>query len=83
VLAGEGAEIEKAVMAPYEKLVNGLEKAGLEAARRPLRLVPRAMEWALEDACLVLEFELPSGGYATSVLQELVTTPMATISESE
>jgi len=79
---GESAEIERSVLAPHETLVRGLEKAGLEAARRPLRLVPKAMQWTFADAGLVLEFELPSGGYATSVLRELVTIDPATISES-
>jgi tRNA(Glu) U13 pseudouridine synthase TruD len=31
------------------------------------------MQWTLGKADLVLEFDLPSGGYATSVLRELVT----------
>jgi tRNA pseudouridine13 synthase len=80
--AGESAEIEGSVLAPHEALIRGLEKAGLEAARRPLRLVPKAMQWTFTDAGLVLEFELPSGGYATSVLRELVTIDPATISEA-
>ncbi|MFC1719969.1 tRNA pseudouridine(13) synthase TruD, partial [Pseudomonadota bacterium] len=74
----ECAEIEAEILAPHATLVRGLEKAGLEASRRPLRLVPGAMQWTFGKADLVLEFELPSGGYATSVLRELVT-----ISETE
>jgi len=81
VREGESAEIENRVMQPYQALISGLEKAGLNAARRPLRLVPGAMKWVFEEASLVLEFELASGGYATSVLRELVTTDTATISE--
>jgi tRNA pseudouridine13 synthase len=69
----ECAELEAGVLAPHAALVRGLEKAGLEASRRPLRLVPGAMQWTLGTADLVLEFDLPSGGYATSVLRELVT----------
>lgn len=81
VREGESAEIENGVMQPYQALISGLEKAGLNAARRPMRLVPGAMKWVFEEASLVLEFELASGGYATSVLRELVTTDTATISE--
>lgn len=78
---GESAEIENRVLDSHQVLVRGLQKAGLKAARRPLRLRPGAMEWAFEDDRLLLEFELSSGAYATSVLRELVTTGAATISD--
>ena len=81
-VARECAEIEADILAPHAGLVRGLEKAGLEASRRPLRLVPGALQWTFGDAGLVLEFELPAGGYATSVLRELVTVDTATISET-
>lgn len=79
---GDAADIEQQVLAPYESLLMGLEKAGLRMARRPLRMVPAHIRWAREDASLVLEFELPSGGYATSLLRELVSTEPVTISET-
>ena len=34
---------------------------------------PAGLEWQYRDDTLVLEFELPAGAYATSVLRELVT----------
>ncbi len=82
-VSGESAEIEESVLNPYEALVRGLEKAGLEAARRPLRLVPGAMCWELAGKDLSLGFELPPGAYATTVLRELVSTDAGAISEAE
>ena len=50
----------------------GLEQAGLEQERRALRLPVRKMQWQwLEDKTLQLQFALPPGAYATSVLREL------------
>lgn len=50
-----------------------LERAGLRQERRALRLVPGDFCWQREaEGCLVLEFALPRGAYATSVLRELV-----------
>jgi tRNA pseudouridine13 synthase len=50
----------------------GLEAAGLEQERRPLRLRPGDLtwRWPAEDA-LELAFTLPPGAYATVVLAEL------------
>jgi len=78
----EAARIEGEVLEPYESLIVALEKAGLQAARRSLRLVPKSMEWEHGGSSLSLEFDLPSGTFATSVLRELVTIGPASISES-
>jgi tRNA pseudouridine13 synthase len=54
------------------KLREGLEKAGLEQERRALRLRPQALAWQWLDAdVLQLQFGLPAGCYATSVLDQL------------
>jgi tRNA pseudouridine13 synthase len=81
-LAGESANLEQRALEPHEALIKGLERAGLKSARRPLRLVPKALRWDLEGSSLVLEFELPSGGYATSLLRELVSIEPVTISKT-
>ncbi len=53
----------------------GLERAGLEHARRSLRVKVSRLEWeARAGASLELRFSLPSGSYATAVLRELVRT---------
>ena len=50
-----------------------LAEMKLEASRRSLRLLPSGLCWHQpEPAQLVLEFTLPPGGYATTVLREVV-----------
>lgn len=65
--------IESAVGEKYPVLTQGLAAAGLKQERRPLRVVPQNLSIRpAEERELVLEFSLPSGTYATSVLRELV-----------
>ena len=54
------------------RLRAGLERAGLTQDRRALRLRPQALAWDWRDpATLALQFALPPGSYATTVLREL------------
>ena len=56
-------------------LLDGLAQFGLNQERRALRLPIRQMQWRCAEAGrLELEFFLPSGSYATSVLHELGLT---------
>jgi tRNA pseudouridine13 synthase len=82
-VAREAAEIEGSVLALYETLVESMARAGLKAARRALRLVPKGFEWEHDGGALILKFELAPGAYATSVLRELVTTDLGSISEAK
>jgi tRNA pseudouridine13 synthase len=59
-----------------------LQRAGVDADRRSLRVLPAGLEWELDDTRLVLDFALPPGAYATAVLRELVLTEPGTISEN-
>lgn len=53
-------------------LRRGLESAGLRQARRATRLRPQALAWAWRQAdVLRLEFALPPGAYATTVLDAI------------
>lgn len=73
VVQGECLELENAVLAGYELFRLGLEAAGLRQERRALRLPVPDLGWQWpEPDTLVLEFSLPPGSYATSVLRELV-----------
>ncbi len=66
---------EGALLAECEIWRLGLEKAGLEHARRSLRVKVSALEWEPHPGdSLELRFSLPSGSYATAVLRELVRT---------
>lgn len=76
------AATEQAALGHWQTLVSGLESAGVKSARRPLRLLPKKMRWDLSGKELVLVFELFPGGYATSVLRELVTSGPDSISEA-
>ena len=79
-LVGEGelasraqaAQFEIAQLEPYSKWCKGLAKARLKQDRRPLWLYPSQLKWQQEGTDLVLEFFLPAGSYATSLLRELV-----------
>ncbi len=68
----DSRELEQAVLAEYLFWCEGLEAAGLKQDRRALRLTPGNLSWQWAAAGeLVLEFNLPAGAYATSVLREL------------
>lgn len=68
-----------------QSLLEGLDRVGasvnLSADRRSLRAVPAAMSWDFGEDGLTLDFSLPPGVYATSLLRELVMTGPGTISE--
>ena len=65
-------ELETLADASSLALREGLERAGLEQERRALRLRPTDMHWAWpEPGVLRLQFGLPPGCYATTVLAEL------------
>lgn len=72
---GRAARVEAEALAPLAELVAALAAVGLEAARRPLRVRPDALDYAVEPGRLVLAFELPRGAFATSLLAELVEFP--------
>ena len=69
----QAAELELDSLADESAVVESLQKAGASAGRRALRLLADKLEWELKEDKLVLMFELPAGGYATSLLKELVS----------
>jgi len=70
---GEAARVEAAALGTEQALMAGLERAGVEQARRALRLAitEPALE-AVPGIGVRLSFALPPGGYATVVLRELL-----------
>ena len=66
-------EIEQAVADEHTVLTAGLEAAGMDQDRRPLRLMPAELAWHWPDeATLEVRFRLPPGAYATVVMRELM-----------
>jgi tRNA pseudouridine13 synthase len=50
----------------------GLKGLQLSAERRPLRINAANITCSAEDSSLILEFSLPAGSYATSLIREIV-----------
>lgn len=66
------AALEQQVLSAETELVAGLAAAGLEGARRALRLRVSDLAWWFPAPGEVeLDFSLPAGAYATSVVREL------------
>lgn len=69
---GEAGRVEAAALEAVAPLPSLLSAVGLRGERRALILRPAALRHVLEGDALVLEFDLPRGAFATSVLRELV-----------
>jgi tRNA pseudouridine13 synthase len=65
-------QLENDVTSHYRALCQALEGIGLEQQRRAISLYASNMDWQLDADQLTLQFELPSGCFATSVLRELI-----------
>ncbi|MBU2427349.1 MAG: tRNA pseudouridine(13) synthase TruD [Gammaproteobacteria bacterium] len=59
-------------LAPYQHWVQALCDLNVNTERRSCRLVPKALSYQWQDDTLMLQFALPTGCFATSVLRELV-----------
>ncbi len=64
-------DLEQQALESFSAWCDGLEHVGLQQERRPLILKAEHMNWALSEGNLVLEFRLPPGQYATSLLREI------------
>src|SRR4029077_7026067 len=67
--SGEVQALEAGVAARPPDLTKSLAKVGVDMARRSLRLPVRDFAWQTEGEALILEFFLPAGAYATTVLR--------------
>lgn len=73
-VSGELAQFESECINRYPLFIELLSRARLIPARRALRIFAQNLEYQFqenEDCCL--RFELPAGGYATSILKEIIT----------
>ncbi len=69
---GEVGELEAATLAPWRSWSAGLQRFGLDADRRALRLVVEDLQSEWHGENLTVRFVLPAGAYATTVLRELL-----------
>jgi len=65
---------EHDLLQAYPEWLSGLEQIGLKQERRALCVKPTDFSWQLDEQqnTLNLQFTLPPGSYATSVLREIV-----------
>jgi tRNA pseudouridine13 synthase len=68
----EAKALEENVLQPYSAWCEGLEQQGLKQERRALCLYVNDLQWEIKEKQLVLQFTLPAGSYATSVLREIL-----------
>lgn len=69
----EALEFEQQSLAGAAELITLLERERVDAARRAMRVVPKELRWNWwDDVTLEMEFWLPAGSYATSVVRELL-----------
>jgi tRNA pseudouridine13 synthase len=74
-------EIESLVLEDYKIWTEGLEAAGLSTSRRAMRVIPESFNiQQVDKRTSMLEFSLPSGSFATSLLRELFIVNDAAIS---
>ncbi len=66
--------LELLVADKYPALVEGLKNARVKTAYRPLRVMPKSLNWQIEKNACELCFDLPSGSYATALIGQLVNT---------
>ena len=70
----DAMELEMTILEEEKQLCDGLMAAGMDMARRPLRLPVADLSWDFPSAdVLRLRFVLPAGAYATTVLREAIT----------
>lgn len=69
---GIPGELESSLAERFPKVCHTLAALGLKQERRKLLLKPKAFSYQLSGQQLVLNFSLPSGCFATSVIRELL-----------
>lgn len=65
--------LEQQIAATLPGWCDALEHSGLAQQRRSLVLQPRGLSWRFEGDDLAVQFRLPPGCFATSILRELTT----------
>jgi tRNA pseudouridine13 synthase len=72
-VSADALAIEQAVIDKHQLLAQGLIANSADRDRRALRANVRDLQWRFVDGeTLALDFALPAGSYATSVLREII-----------
>ncbi len=75
---GETLAFEQQQLAGAADLLGLLERERVDAARRAMLVVPKDLQWNWwDDVTLELQFWLPAGSFATSVVRELLSNGVA------
>ncbi len=75
---GDALAFEQANLAPAADLLALLERERVDAARRAMLVVPKDLCWNWwDDVTLEMQFWLPAGSFATSVVRELLSNGAA------
>ncbi len=72
---GKALQIEQHILESDDnaRWIDGLTKLNIKADRRALRMIPQNLTWDyLDSQTLMLDFVLPTGSFATSLLDYLV-----------
>lgn len=69
---GEAALLEQAIAGRFPELTDGLIQHRVKQDRRSVRLRVDGLSAVWDNDDLILTFELTAGGYATSVLREII-----------
>lgn len=72
LVSAKAAELEQQAIAPWQHWVEGLIRLRVQAGRRSMRVLPEQLEAVVEGDSVLIQFALPAGCFATSVLRELV-----------
>ncbi|WP_040523685.1 tRNA pseudouridine(13) synthase TruD [Aliiglaciecola lipolytica] len=70
-------EFEQDIAACHTNVCNLLESLGLKQERRSISVKPTGLEWQIHENTLNIQFSLPAGCFATSVLRELIHANIA------
>lgn len=71
----QALQFEQHSLIDSEELITLLERERVENARRAMLVIPRDMNWNWWDpSTLELDFWLPAGSFATSVVREIILT---------
>ncbi|HEA25879.1 MAG TPA: tRNA pseudouridine(13) synthase TruD [Ectothiorhodospiraceae bacterium] len=72
---GEALQFEQQISEPEHFWIEGLKAARMDQSRRALQVKVDDLQWHWNDSKkLSIEFSLPSGSYATSLLREICLT---------